>query len=290
MRVAFFGLGTMGRPMALNLIRKGHALAVFDVVTASCARFTNESCRIASSPRDAAQGAEAVIAMLPSSHEVRDALLGSAGAAAAMPAGTLFIDMSTGSASESSARGKELDARGIRMLDAPVGRTPADAERGALMVIVGGREEDVATARPLFEGDGRHDLLYGTGRCRHPHEARQQLHVDGGNAAGRGSAHARRQMRPRSEPGCAGAQRHDCGAWPAQCELSEKGTGWRHHAGLSAAHGLEGHKPRARVGAEMGAPLSLGRLHGNISRWRAPGDARTRTARRCCCYWRTSPG
>ena len=102
MRVAFFGLGTMGRPMALNLIRKGHALAVFDVVTASCARFTNESCRIASSPRDAAQGAEAVIAMLPSSHEVRDALLGSAGAAAAMPAGTLFIDMSTGSASESS--------------------------------------------------------------------------------------------------------------------------------------------------------------------------------------------
>ena len=100
MRVAFFGLGTMGRPMALNLIRKGHALAVFDVVTASCARFTNESCRIASSPRDAAQGAEAVIAMLPSSHEVRDALLGSAGAAAAMPAGTLFIDMSTGSASE----------------------------------------------------------------------------------------------------------------------------------------------------------------------------------------------
>lgn len=151
MRVAFFGLGTMGRPMALNLIRKGHALAVFDVVTASCAQFTNESCRIASSPRDAAQGAEAVIAMLPSSHEVRDALLGSAGAAAAMPAGTLFIDMSTGSASESLALGKELDARGIRMLDAPVGRTPADAERGALMVIVGGREEDVATARPLFE-------------------------------------------------------------------------------------------------------------------------------------------
>ena len=151
MRVAFFGLGTMGQPMALNLIRKGHALAVFDVVTASCARFTKESCRIASSPRDAAQGAEAVIAMLPSSHEVRDALLGSAGAAAAMPAGTLFIDMSTGSASESLALGKELDARGIRMLDAPVGRTPADAERGALMVIVGGREEDVATARPLFE-------------------------------------------------------------------------------------------------------------------------------------------
>jgi 4-hydroxybutyrate dehydrogenase / sulfolactaldehyde 3-reductase len=68
-----------------------------------------------------------------------------------MPAGTLFIDMSTGSAADSIALGRELADRGIAMLDAPVGRTPADAERGTLMVIVGGREEDVARARPLFE-------------------------------------------------------------------------------------------------------------------------------------------
>lgn len=151
MRVAFLGLGTMGRPMALNLIRKGHDLAVYDVVAASRGRFEQERCRLASSPQDAAQGAEAVIAMLPSSHEVREVMLGASGAAAAMPAGTLFIDMSTGAASDSLALARELEARGIRMLDAPVGRTPADAERGALMVIVGGREEDVATARPLFE-------------------------------------------------------------------------------------------------------------------------------------------
>ena len=58
----------MGRPMALNLIGKSHDLAVSnDVVAASCARFEKERCRIASSPRDAAQGAEAVIAMLPNS-------------------------------------------------------------------------------------------------------------------------------------------------------------------------------------------------------------------------------
>ena len=151
MRVAFLGLGTMGRPMALNLIRKGHDLAVYDVAVASCARFEEEQCRIASSPQDAAQQAEVVIAMLPSSTEVRDAVLGSSGAAAVMPSGTLFIDMSTGSASASLALAKELNARGIRMLDAPVGRTPADAERAALLVMVGGHEEDAATARPLFE-------------------------------------------------------------------------------------------------------------------------------------------
>ena len=137
--------------MALNLVSKGHDLAVYDIVDASRARFEQVRCRIASSPQEAAQGAEVVIAMLPSSHEVCAAVLGPSGAAAAMRSGTLFIDMSTGSASESLALAKDLEARGIRMLDAPVGRTPADAERGTLMVIVGGPEEDLATARPLFE-------------------------------------------------------------------------------------------------------------------------------------------
>ena len=151
MHVAFLGLGTMGRPMALNLIRKGHHVAVYDVVAVARARFAQERCRVATSPLDAAQGAEAVIAILPSSHEVRDALFGMSGAAGVMPPGTLFIDMSTGSAADSLRLAKELETRDIRMLDAPVGRTPADAERGELMVMVGGPEEDVETARPLFE-------------------------------------------------------------------------------------------------------------------------------------------
>ena len=151
MRVAFLGLGTMGRPMALNLIRKGHDLAVYDIVSSASARFEKERCRIAATPQDSARGSDVVITMLPSSREVRETMLGASGAASAMPAGTLFIDMSTGSASETMALGGELASRGIRTLDAPVGRTPEDAARGTLMIIVGGREEDVAVARPLFE-------------------------------------------------------------------------------------------------------------------------------------------
>lgn len=148
MKAAFIGLGTMGGPMALNLIRKGHDLAVYDVMAKSLARFEKERCRIAADLADAAKGAEAVITVLPSSREVREIAMA---AAPAMPAGTLFIDMSTGSAADSIALGRELAERGIVMLDAPVGRTPADAERGTLMVMVGGREGDVARARPLFE-------------------------------------------------------------------------------------------------------------------------------------------
>jgi 4-hydroxybutyrate dehydrogenase/sulfolactaldehyde 3-reductase len=151
MHVAFLGLGTMGRPMALNLIRKGYHVTVYDVLSAARTRFAHEHCRVAASPLEAAQGAEVVITMLPSSHEVRDALFGMSGAAGTMPSGTLFIDMSTGSAADSLRLAKELETRGIRMLDAPVGRTPADAERGELMVMVGGREEDVERARPLFQ-------------------------------------------------------------------------------------------------------------------------------------------
>jgi 4-hydroxybutyrate dehydrogenase/sulfolactaldehyde 3-reductase len=148
MKVAFLGLGTMGGPMALNLIRKGHDLAVYDIAAKSIARFEKESCRIAADPRDAARGAEVVITVLPTSRQVREAALS---AAPVLRAGALFIDMSTGSAAESMTLGHELAERGIAMLDAPVGRTPADAERGTLMVIVGGEEKDVARARPLFE-------------------------------------------------------------------------------------------------------------------------------------------
>jgi 4-hydroxybutyrate dehydrogenase/sulfolactaldehyde 3-reductase len=148
MKVAFLGLGTMGGPMAVNLIRKGHALAVYDIDAKAAARFEKQRCRIAADPREAAQGAEAVVTMLPTSRQVRETVLA---AALAMPAGTLFIDMSTGSAADTITLGRELAGRGIAMLDAPVGRTPADAERGTLLVMVGGQEEDVERARPLFE-------------------------------------------------------------------------------------------------------------------------------------------
>jgi 4-hydroxybutyrate dehydrogenase/sulfolactaldehyde 3-reductase len=137
--------------MARNLIVKGHDLAVYDIAPNSSARFEKEPCRIATSPKDAARDTDVVITMLPSSREVRETVIGPLGAAAAMPAGALLIDMSTGAASDSDSLADELAQRDIRMLDAPVGRTPEDAERGTLMVIVGGREEDVVFARPLFE-------------------------------------------------------------------------------------------------------------------------------------------
>jgi 4-hydroxybutyrate dehydrogenase / sulfolactaldehyde 3-reductase len=151
MNIAFIGLGTMGAPMARNLVRGGHALAVFDVAERAVAPFRSLACRVASSARDAAQGAQAVMTMLPDSAHVREGLLGPQGACASLAPGALVIEMSTIAASASLELARELERMGYRMIDAPVGRTPRDAAAGTLLVIAGGSAEDVAEARPLFE-------------------------------------------------------------------------------------------------------------------------------------------
>lgn len=151
MNIAFIGLGTMGGPMARNLIAAGHEVAVFDVASHALDPFRGMACRVASSPQDAAEAAAVAITMLPDSAEVRAALLGERGACKSLAKGRLVVEMSTIAASASMALGAELAQRGYRMVDAPVGRTPRDAEAGTLLIIAGGDDADIAEARPIFE-------------------------------------------------------------------------------------------------------------------------------------------
>lgn len=151
MKVAFLGLGTMGAPMARNLAKAGRELAVYDVSATAMEAFRGGVARLATSPRDAAQGADVVITMLPDSSHVREALLGPEGACRSLAKGRLVIEMSTIAASASLALGEELAAQGLRSIDAPVGRTPRDAAAGTLLVIAGGSDADIAEARPLLE-------------------------------------------------------------------------------------------------------------------------------------------
>lgn len=151
MKIAFVGLGTMGDPMARNIAKGGHTVAVYDASPRAVESFVNSGCRVASSPADAARDAQAVVTMLPDSPQVREALLGPQGAVESLARGALVIDMSTVAVAASLAIGHELERRGYRMVDAPVGRTPRDARAGTLLVIAGGSERDVAQARPIFE-------------------------------------------------------------------------------------------------------------------------------------------
>jgi 4-hydroxybutyrate dehydrogenase/sulfolactaldehyde 3-reductase len=151
MNVGFIGVGVMGAPMARNLAKGGHAVAVYDASPRALEAFRDSTCRIAQSAADAAHDADVVITMLPDSEHVRKALLGDDGACTTLAQGRLVVEMSTIAASASIVLGEELVRRGYRMIDAPVGRTPRDAAAGPRLVIAGGEAEDIEEARPLFE-------------------------------------------------------------------------------------------------------------------------------------------
>ncbi len=149
--IAFIGLGAMGAPMAGNLSAGGHDVAVFDVSEDAMARLEGSGCRLAASPRDAADGAPYAITMLPTADNVRQALLGPSGACEGLAPGALVIDMSTIGARASTDLAADLAAKALRMIDAPVGRSPGHAKAGTLLIMAGGADADVEEARPLFD-------------------------------------------------------------------------------------------------------------------------------------------
>jgi 4-hydroxybutyrate dehydrogenase/sulfolactaldehyde 3-reductase len=149
--VAFIGLGVMGGAMLRNLAKKGFVCAAYDVAAEAMARLADSGCRLAASPADAAKGADVLITMLPTSAHTHEALFGDGGAAAALRQGALVIEMSTGDAVETDRIGAALAGRGLRCMDAPVGRTPREAAEGKALIMAGGSDADLAEARPLFE-------------------------------------------------------------------------------------------------------------------------------------------
>lgn len=137
-RIGFIGLGTMGRPMAANLLKAGHALTVYDLAPEPVAALAGAGAATASSPRQAAAGAEVVVTMLPASRHVLAAALGPDGAVEGLAEGATLIDMSTIDPGTTRRVAEAVAARGARMLDAPVSGSSAGAEAGTLTIMVGG--------------------------------------------------------------------------------------------------------------------------------------------------------
>ncbi len=149
-RIGFVGLGNMGGPMASNLVRAGHAVAVFDLDGAAMARIAD--ARAASSAADAVGGADFVVTMLPAGPQVRDAFLGAGGMAAASPPASVLIDCSTidVATARDVARGC-----GRAFLDAPVSGGVMGAEAATLTFMVGGEPRTFAKAEPILKQMGR---------------------------------------------------------------------------------------------------------------------------------------
>jgi 3-hydroxyisobutyrate dehydrogenase-like beta-hydroxyacid dehydrogenase len=160
--VGFVGLGIMGSRMAANLARAGHEVAVFNRTAAKAEAWVEEhGGRVAASPRDAAEGATAVITMVVDGPQVEQVLLGDEGAAHGASPGTLFIDMSTIAPADARRIGAALAERGLAFVDAPVSGSAPKAQDGTLTIMAGGSDEDVARARPLFDAMGEKILHVG---------------------------------------------------------------------------------------------------------------------------------
>ncbi|MFE7174144.1 NAD(P)-dependent oxidoreductase [Streptomyces sp. NPDC057616] len=163
MRIGFIGLGNMGRHMARHLIHAGHLVTVHDTRPEAGVEHLALGARWADSPADCARDAEFLITMLPNPRVVEDVLL-RGGAAEALPAGALWIDMSTSTpAAADRVAAEVLDARAVRRLDAPVSGMARGADAGALQIFVGGLDDDFRIALPVLEAMGDPDRILHVG-------------------------------------------------------------------------------------------------------------------------------
>ena len=160
-RIAFIGVGTMGLPMATNLLKKGFAVTAYDLNAAAVQAAAAAGMTAAASAAEAVAGADLVITMLPSSPHVEAAYMGDGGVVNAARKGTLCVDMSTVDPAASRRVAAAAAERGIRFVDAPVSGGTPRAIDGTLAIMVGGAPEDFQAALPALQAMGANVIHVG---------------------------------------------------------------------------------------------------------------------------------
>lgn len=149
--VGFIGLGTMGGPMARNVLKGGHALTVFDLSDRAVAALVAAGATAAASPRAVAAASEVVITSLPDAPDVEAAGDGPDGIVAGLRPGAVWIDMSTIDPETTKRIGARVAARGAAMIDSPVGKTVEHAVAGTSTLMIGGDPQVIEQVRPVLE-------------------------------------------------------------------------------------------------------------------------------------------
>ena len=162
MKAAFIGLGVMGYPMAGHLKNAGIDVCVYNRTAEKAQRWVEQyKGSMAQSPAAAASGCDVVMSCVGNDDDVRQVLLGDAGALSTMRSGALLIDHTTASATLAREINSAAAAGGVGFLDAPVSGGQAGAENGALTVMVGGEGSDYEAAKPVFESYSKFSKLLG---------------------------------------------------------------------------------------------------------------------------------
>ncbi|OUD08342.1 oxidoreductase [Marivivens niveibacter] len=155
-KVAFIGLGVMGYPMAGHLQSKGHDVTVYNRTTAKAEKWVAEhGGTLALTPREAASGAEFVMACVGNDDDLRGVCLGDDGAFSGMDAGSVFVDHTTVSAAVTRELFAVAEQNDIGFVDAPVSGGQAGAENGVLSVMCGGSQAHFDAAEPIIAAYAR---------------------------------------------------------------------------------------------------------------------------------------
>ena len=161
-KTAFLGLGVMGHPMAGHLARAGHEVCVFNRTAAKAQAWAKEfSGRAATTPREAAAGADFVFCCVGNDDDVRSVVLGESGALAGMKAGAVLIDHTTASATVAREVHQKARDKGIGFIDAPVSGGQAGAVNGLLTVMCGGDAGPFEAMKPVAMAFSRAVTLVG---------------------------------------------------------------------------------------------------------------------------------
>src|SRR5438128_890563 len=160
MKIGFVGLGIMGHPMALNLIKGGHQLFVYGKRRLP-ADVREAGATVCDTLKAIAENAEVVILMVPDTPDVNSVLFDPGGIAEGLSAGKIVVDMSSISPIETKLFAAEINKKGCDYLDAPVSGGEVGAEAASLTIMVGGPERAFARVKPLFELMGKNITLVG---------------------------------------------------------------------------------------------------------------------------------
>lgn len=165
-KVAFLGLGVMGFPMAGHLAAKGHDVAVYNRTPGKADAWLAQHAgpkggRLAATPREAAKGAEFVMACVGNDDDLRAVCMGHDGAFAGMTPGSVFVDHTTVSAGITRKLATQAARTGIAFVDAPVSGGQAGAQNGQLSIMCGGDPADYARAEPVLASYARICRLIG---------------------------------------------------------------------------------------------------------------------------------
>lgn len=154
-RIGFIGLGIMGRPMAVNLLKAGFPVVAFSRTRAKVDEIVQAGAERGSSPADVAERSQTVVTMLPDTNDVQTVILGPQGIIEGARAGTTVIDMSTISPTATREMARVLLDRKVDLLDAPVSGGEIGAISGTLSIMVGGYKDVFERCRPVLSALGQ---------------------------------------------------------------------------------------------------------------------------------------